>query len=115
MVVFKEDQKLDEMAILRVSTKDDGLPFYISVLSPETHHPPHAVVMDLKTGKQKLGEFLIPKSLPHKSSDIKDYRNGITDDMRQLVFEWLPRPNKIQPKLTNFEGLWFKWSSNEDI
>jgi hypothetical protein len=122
MIILKEKQRLDEMAILRVSSKRDGLPFRITIQSPETNHLPHAHIRDLKTGKVKLGEFAISKNPPRQPQDIKDFGEGITkdrevaDDWRRLIFQWAYRPNaKYSGKITNWEALWGQWLVNEDI
>jgi hypothetical protein len=51
MAILKEKQKFDETAILAVSSRKDGLPFRITIKSPD-YQPPHAHVMDLETGKK---------------------------------------------------------------
>ena len=113
MVILKEKQNLDEMARLLVSSRADKLPFRIAVQSPE-HPPPHAVVLDLQTGKTIIGEFLISKSLPRSPDDIKDFRKGITDEMRALIFQWARLPNQgFLNKFSNWETLNLLWAKNE--
>jgi hypothetical protein len=113
MIDMKEKQLLDEMAILVVSSLSrDGLPFRIAIKSPD-HQPPHAHVMDLKTGKTEIGQFLISDNPPQKAEDVKDYKQGITDDIRQAVFGWAERRNKDLLKTTNWEQLVWLWLRNE--
>jgi hypothetical protein len=121
MIVLKEKQPLDEMAILRVSSSRDNLPFRITIQSPETNHSPHAHIRDLKTGKTKLGEFAIMKNPPRIAQDIKDFGEGIAKDKvladrwRELIFQWAYRPNeKYSGKITNWEALWGQWLVNID-
>jgi hypothetical protein len=113
MISLKEKQKLDEMAFLVVSsTKDGRLPFRIAVKSPD-HNPPHARILDLKTGKQELGQFLISSKAPRKLNDIKDYKQGITDDMRKQILDWADRSCGVLPEITNWESLLYTWQFNE--
>jgi hypothetical protein len=113
MTDIKEKQSLDEMAILVVSSPSrDGLPFRIAIKSPG-HQPPHAHVMDLKTGKTEIGQFLISDSPPQNVEDIKDYKQGIADDTRQAILGWARLRNKDFPKATNWDMLVWLWLRNE--
>jgi hypothetical protein len=112
MIIISEKQQLDEMARLSVSSLSDNLPFQIVVNSPD-HSPPHAHLMDNATGKKELGQFLIPASKPRSSSDIKDYKQGITDEMRTTIFLWMRGKNKLLPRETNWEFLCATWRYNE--
>jgi hypothetical protein len=112
MIIVQEKQNLDEMTRLSVSSLSDNLPFQVVVNSPD-HQPPHAHLMDNATGKKELGQFLIPASKPRTPSDIKDYKQGISDDMRNTLFLWIRGKSKSQPKLTNWEFLWTAWRFNE--
>jgi hypothetical protein len=112
MITVQENQKLDEMARLSVSSLSDNLPFRIVVNSPD-HQPPHAHVMDNATGKKELGQFLIPASKPRDSSDIKDYKQGIADEMRTTIFLWMRGKNKLISGKTNWESLCIAWRFNE--
>ena len=87
MVIIKEKQNLDEMAIRVISSKRDGLPFKITIHAPD-HRPPHAHVKDLETGKRELGQFKISETMPRRPEDIKDYKQGIPGEWRQLIFQW---------------------------
>jgi hypothetical protein len=104
-------QKFDEMAIQPVSS-DGELPFKVAIKSPD-HQPPHAHVMDLKTGKTEIGQFLIPQKLPGKAEDINDYKQGITEEMRQAIFRWLKAPHNPAPEITNWRALFIVWKTNE--
>jgi hypothetical protein len=106
-----DTQKFYEMAIQPVSSKGE-LPFKVAIKTPD-HQPPHAHVMDLKTGKTEIGQFLIPKAMPQKAEDIKDYKQGITDEMRNAIFNWLKAPHKDLPKITNWDALLVVWKTNE--
>jgi hypothetical protein len=106
-----DKQKFDEMAIQPVSS-DGELPFKVAVKTPD-HLPPHAHVMDIKTGKKEIGQFLIPKNMPQKVEDIKDYKQGITDEMRDGIFNWLKSPHKVLPQITNWDALLVVWKTNE--
>ena len=75
MIIVKEKENLDEMALQVVSSRKDGLPFRIVIKSPD-HQPPHAHIMDLKTGKTELGLFEISKSPPRSAEDIKGYKQN---------------------------------------
>jgi hypothetical protein len=112
MVIIPEKQQLDEMARLSVSSLSDNLPFRIVVNSPD-HSPPHAHLMDNATGKKELGQFLIPASTPRSSSDIEDYKQGITDEMRTTIFLWMRGKSKLISGKTNWEFLSAVWRLNE--
>jgi hypothetical protein len=112
MTDINEQQKMDEMAILVVNSPKDSLPFKVDIKSPD-HQPPHAHIMDKNTGKKELGQFLVSDRAPLKFEDIKDYKQGISDDVRQAVFEWAKLRNKDFPKATNWEMLVWQWLRNE--
>ena len=112
MIIIQEKQNLNEMAIQVVSSRKDGLPFRVAIKAPD-HKPPHAHVMDLKTGKIELGQFLISENPPSKPEDIKNYKQGITDEMRQLISQWARATNVEFPVAKNWEMLWWEWSRNE--
>ena len=111
MLIFTE-KKLNEMAIQMVSAFEDGLPFRITIKAPD-HLPPHAHVMDLKTGKTELGQFEISKNPPRIPGDIKDYKQGITNEMRGLILKWANLPNRDLPKNSNWDMLYWLWKRNE--
>jgi hypothetical protein len=113
MIIIKEKQKLDEMAIRAVSTRKDGLPFRITVKSPD-HQPSHAHVMDAATGKIELGQFKISSKPPARPEDIENYKQGITDEMRNLIFKWASLISKkpFYPG-TNWGALNNEWSPND--
>jgi hypothetical protein len=69
--------------------------------------------MDLKTGKTEIGQFLISDKPPQNAGDIQGYKQGITDDARQAIFEWSKSKNKDLPKATNWEMLIWQWLRNE--
>jgi hypothetical protein len=113
MVILKEKEPLDEMARMPISFPNkDGLPFRIIINSPD-HKPPHAHVMDLKTGKRELGQFEVTKNSPRSSRDIKNYKQGISDEMRELIFKWAGLPYRTLPKISNWEMLYLAWEINE--
>jgi hypothetical protein len=111
MIVWKEKQQLDEMAICVVSSLKELL-FRVAIKTPD-HLPPHAHVMDLKTGKVELGQFLISSSLPQKPEDIKDYKQGISDEMRLAIFKWAGAHHEVMKMAKNWEFLWGVWKMNE--
>jgi hypothetical protein len=112
MTNIEEQRKLDEMAILVINSSKDSIPFRVAIKSPD-HQPPHALIMDKATGKKELGQFLIDNHPPKKPEDIKDYKQGITDEMRQAIFNWAKLHNKDFPKATNWEMLVWLWLRNE--
>jgi hypothetical protein len=103
-VVTLEKNKFDEMAILVASSSSDNLPFRIAVKSPD-HLPPHAHVLDKETGKMELGQFLLSVRTPTKPSDIKDYKQGIKDDVREAIFKWARLSNTYFSRYKNWEAL----------
>jgi hypothetical protein len=113
MVFFHEKQQLDEMAASPISSRVDLLPFRVTVQHPD-HRPPHAHLKDLETGKEELGQFLIPPSMPRQASDIKDYKQGIPDRWRELIFQWCKKRYTKRPAKTNWDALYDAWLENED-
>jgi hypothetical protein len=111
-IVERSDAWLNEMSILAISSRKDGLSFRIVIKSPD-HNPPHAHIVDLKTGKTDLGQFLISESIPSSPKDIKDYRQGITDEMRNQIFKWAKSPHRALPKINNWNALYLDWTRNE--
>jgi hypothetical protein len=101
------------MARMAASSFSDNLPFQVFVNSPY-HQPPHAHLMDNATGRKELGQFLIPISKPRVSSDIKDYKQGISDDARNTVLLWMRKKNKLLSGKTNWESLRILWKFNEN-
>jgi hypothetical protein len=112
MIKILEEQQLNEMAIQSISSIRDNLSFKIAIKSPD-HQPPHAHVMNNDTGKKELGQFLIPSSKPQDTSDIKDYKQGITDSMRNTILLWMKSRSNLLPKVTNWELLQTVWRLNE--
>jgi hypothetical protein len=112
MVTVKEKQQFDEMAIQIVSSRKDGLSFRVAIKAPD-HQPPHAHVMDLKTGKIEIGQFVISDNIPRKPEDIRNYKQGIPDDIRQAIFDWAKLPHRALPKITNWDALVLEWGRNE--
>jgi len=114
MVIIREDlEQLNEMAIRVISAKSDNLPFRITVQTPDKEKVDHAHVRDLKTGKQKLGCFVITKVSPRSPQDIKDYHEGITKEMREIIFKWSSRPNWRYPG-TNWQALVYECEINRN-
>jgi hypothetical protein len=103
MDIIDEKQRLEEMGQMIVSFDTDKLPFKVAIQSPD-HDPPHAHVLD-KKGKKEIGQFLVMAATPRKSSDIKDYKQGIPDEVREAVFAWSSKPCRALPKNTNWEQL----------
>jgi len=102
----------NEMAIKPVSTKADNLPFRIVIKTPD-HLPPHAHVLDLKTGKIDIYQFLLKENSPKAPADIKDYKGTLSDEQKQLICDWANRRNRKFPKFTNWELLLANWLPNE--
>jgi hypothetical protein len=112
MIKVLEEQQLNEMSIQSISSIRDNLPFSVAIKSPD-HQPPHAHVMDSITGNEELGQFLIPESKPREPSDIKDYKQGITDSMRTTILLWMKSRSNLLPRETNWEVLRAVWRLNE--
>jgi hypothetical protein len=112
MIKILAEQQLNETAILSASSIRDNLPFRITIKSPD-YQPPHAHAMDTDTGKKELGQFLIPESKPRDLSDIKDYKQGITDGMRTTILLWMKSRSSLLPRETNWEVLRAVWRLNE--
>jgi hypothetical protein len=61
--------------------------------------------MDKETGKKELGQFLLSDILPRKPEGIKDYKQGITDDMRVAILDWARLSHQAMKKYKNWEVL----------
>jgi len=109
---FLSEENLNEMAIRTVSARSDNLPFRIAVKAPD-HLPPHAHVVDLKTGETDIYQFLLSKNPPKNPADVKDYKGVLSDDQKQFICDWAVKKNKLFPKLTNWEMLIIQWTPNE--
>ena len=112
MIYIREKENLNEMAIMAVSARSDGLPFRITIMSPD-YQPPHVHLMDLQTGKKCSYQFLLTKNTPRRFNDIKDYKGTLPDDQKQLICDWANKPSKTMPKFTNWERLISTWLPNE--
>jgi hypothetical protein len=108
MVLINEKNKFDEMSRAKIATPQDNLPFEITVQSPE-HDPPHALLLEKNSKTKERGEFLIPSRPPKFTSDIQDFRKGISDKDREIIFRWINQKSKRMPKLTNWEMLVLLW------
>jgi hypothetical protein len=115
LIVCKEKQPLDEMAVRVISSHSDGLPFRITIQSPDHIDKPHAHLKDLATGNKELGQFEIPRAMHGCSEDIKDYLQGIPDEWRELIFRWGKAPWKKNPYITNWMALYNNWRGNEEF
>jgi hypothetical protein len=111
-IKVKENQNLDEMARQSISHPTDDLPFRVVINAPD-HSPPHAHLMDRKTGQKEIGQFLIPASKPKSSADIQNYKQGIPDDIRNTLFLWMRGKSKFISGKTNWEFLCAVWRQNE--
>ena len=114
IIVHEEQQQLDEMAIRVISSRSDGLPFKITIQSPDHTDKPHAHIKDLATGKKELGQFEIPKKMPQHSTDIRNYKQGISDEWRELIFYWCKEPWAKDSRVTNWMALYHDWLGNVD-
>jgi hypothetical protein len=116
--LLRETQNLDEMAIRVISWPEDGLPFDICIMDPETIHrnDPHAHLFEPKKGGKDLGMRLLLYSMePRSVMDIRDaFPNQrkykpIPHEWRDLIFLWAKRRSKVLPKISNWEDLWVQW------
>ena len=107
------EQLLNEMSIRVISSKDDGLPFRITIQTPDKKETDHAHIRDLRTGKIKMGAFVITKNPPRSSQDILDWHEGITDETRELIFKWSKLRNWCFPG-TNWQALVYECSINRN-
>jgi hypothetical protein len=123
----------NEITFTYISVKRDRLPFCIGVQNPDYVDTPHAYILDLETGKRQLGQFEIPlERMPQQPADIKDYKQGISDEWRELILQWFKNRNvrlweiihefknnecddwqeEIR-EITNWEALCREWLSQE--
>ena len=103
---IKEDP-LNETALASISSFEDDLPFRVALMLPD-HNPPHAHIFS-NDGKIKLGQILIPKAKPSDVQDIKDYKGKLPDADKAIIYGWMKKKNKRQPKYSNWEVLNSLW------
>jgi hypothetical protein len=113
MIIFEKKQSLNEMAIRVISSQSDGLPFRITIQSTDHTDKPHAHLKDLATRNKELGQFEIPRTMPQSPADIRDYKQGIPDEWRELIFRWCRNHGKKNPYITNWIALYNDWLGNE--
>jgi hypothetical protein len=51
--------------------------------------------------------------MPGRPEDIKDYKQGISDEWRELIFRWCKAPWNKNPYITNWMALYNDWLGNE--
>jgi hypothetical protein len=118
MIIVKEKQPFEEMAIRVILRVEDGFPFTICIMDPETVHKnePHAHIFEAKKNGRDLGMrvSLFP-SIPKSESDIKDafpirgkYK-PIPEEWKTLILRWARLKNKVLPRDSNWEVLWSQW------
>jgi hypothetical protein len=116
MIIVQEKEKLDEMSRQVVSDPSDNLPFRIVINAPD-HQPPHVHVMDLKTGKTEIGQFLLFDTPPKKPEDVQGYKKVLSDEMRQIIFYWMGQFNRdlweVGVRASNWQALKAEWKKNE--
>lgn len=114
----EKKQKLYELAIRVILRPEEGLPFTICVMDPETEHKddPHAHLFEPKVkGKDLKIRLALSPNLPQSVSDIRDAFPGqkkyrpIPEEWKPLILGWVKRPNKLSKQITNWEQLWFQW------
>jgi hypothetical protein len=113
-----EERRFDEMAVRTILRVEDGFPFTICIMDPETIHKdvPHAHIFEAKKNGKDLGMrlYLFP-AMPRSEAEIGDalplkgkYR-PIPEDWKRLIFQWAKLRNKVLPETTNWKVLWSQW------
>lgn len=116
-----EKIKLEEMAQLIVSSKEDGLPFVILVQIPEPKDvPPHAHIFDSKTRKE-IGAFVITTTPPKTIRDLQPYKNksgkhkgldNISLADQEAIVKWATKRNVHDSFRNNWDTLIYEYTYN---
>jgi hypothetical protein len=125
MIIWKEKkltdaekQKLYELAVRVILRPEEGLPFTLCVMDPETEHKddPHAHVFEPKAkGKDLKMRLALSQKPPQSVSDIRDAFPGskkyraIPEEWKPLILDWVKKPNKVNKRITNWDQLWSQW------
>jgi hypothetical protein len=120
----REQRNMREMAIFTMS---EGLPFRVCTFAPD-HKPFHAHVLNLGNNVG-IGKFLVPLSPPKSVEDVKDFGReadrkspgGLSNgymrahfpNARELIFDWLQKPDKDVPNKSNWEVLLAECKRND--
>ena len=113
MIILKEKEKLEEMGRALVSARSDNLPFRVAVNNPDHDSPAHAHLLDIKTGTEERGQFIIPVKAPRTPEEVKDFKGNLSRETKELLMNWMLKPHHKLPRFTNLEALWIMWSGNE--
>jgi hypothetical protein len=114
----EEKQKLYEMSIRVILRPEEGFPFTICVMDPETEHKndPHAHLFEPNARSKDLKMRLaLSPEIPRSVFDIRDAFPGqkkyhpIPEEWKLLIFDWVKRPNKVDRSITNWSNLWLQW------
>jgi hypothetical protein len=118
MVIIREKQRFDEMAIRVISSPSDNLPFKITVMSPDKGKSDHAHILKLRSKKDELGTIVITKDPPKSVADIIGYTDGnhsglrnLSEDQLQAIVDWASRRNSLFPG-TNWQALQYEYFVN---
>jgi hypothetical protein len=118
MRMDEEKRNLDEMAIRVIGSSEDGLPFKVTVKSPDKGKYDHAHIMKLGTKDTELGTFVITKNPPQQISDLVGYTEGhhkglvnLFEDQLQALVTWASRKNALLP-VTNWQALQYEYAVN---
>lgn len=117
-------ERFDEMAMLPVSDKDEGLPFKIIVKSPDSRDRPHAHIFTLDS-KRELGTFVITDNPPREIGDLVEYLAGrhrglqdIPSEWREMIVKWAwsksRRFNRFSQSASNWTALRIVYDLNKE-
>jgi hypothetical protein len=111
MIILREKEQLDEMAIRVISFPKDRLPFKVTIKNPDKGKFDHAHIMKLGTKDADLGAFVITKNPPRSIDDLVSYEEGdhkglknFTNEQLQALVSWASHRNSLYP-ITNWQVL----------
>jgi hypothetical protein len=118
MIIWREKEQLDEMAIRIISAPEEKLPFKVTIKCPDKGKFDHAHIMKLRTKADELGAFVITKNAPKSVEDLVGYTEGdhkglknFTDEQLQALVDWASRRNSLLP-VTNWQALQYEYAIN---
>jgi hypothetical protein len=118
MIILKEKQKLDEMSIRVIGASEEGLPFKITIKTPDKGKIDHAHIMRLGTKDDELGAFVITRNPPRSIGDVIGYDEGghkglknLTDAQIYALVTWASRRSLLYPG-TNWQALQYEYLVN---
>lgn len=100
---------LREMGMCQMSVVEEGFPFKIVLMNPDTAAEPHAHIYGLGKAGKEIGAFYLTKNPPQSADDLEPYEKGrhegfknIPWEWREIIARWAKRRSAMDPAHTNW-------------